>query len=77
MSGSSLFVFIFAMWILIIIGGGIAILILAPISISGYGDFDLIISSGLKAIVAIALVIAWIFILSKVKNWIFRSQLRL
>ena len=77
MSGSSLFVFIFAMWILIIIGGGIAILILAPISITGYGDFDLIISSGLKAIVAIALVIAWIFILSKVKNWIFRSQLRL
>jgi ABC-type uncharacterized transport system permease subunit len=65
------------MWILIIIGGGIAILILAPISISGYGDLDLIISSGLKAIVAIALVVAWIFILSKVKNWIFRSQLKI
>lgn len=77
MSGSSLFIFIFAMWILIIIGGGIAILILAPISISGYGDLDLIISSGLKAIVAIALVVAWIFILSKVKNWIFRSQLKI
>jgi hypothetical protein len=65
------------MWILIIIGGGIAILILAPISISGYGDLDLIISSGLKAIVAIALVVAWIFILSKVKNWIFSSQLKI
>jgi len=77
LSDSSLFVFIFAMWILIIIGGGIAILILAPISISGYGDFDLIISSGLKAIVAIGLVVAWIFILSKVKNWIFRSQLKI
>lgn len=77
MSGSSLFVFIFAMWILIIIGGGIAILILAPISISGYGDFDMILSSGLKAIVAIGLVVAWIFILSKVKNWIFRSQLKI
>jgi hypothetical protein len=77
LSGSSLFVFIFAMWILIIIGGGIAIMILAPISISGYGDFDLIISSGLKAIVAIGLVVAWIFILSKVKNWIFRSQLKI
>ena len=58
-------------------GGGIAILILAPISITGYGDFDQIISSGLKALVAIALVIAWIFILTKVKNWIFSSQLRL
>ena len=76
MSGSSIFVFIFAMWILIIIGGGIAVLILAPISISGYGDFDLIISSGIKAVISIALVVAWIFILSKVKNWIFHSQLK-
>ncbi len=77
MSGSSLFLFIFAMWILIILGGGIAILILAPISITGYGDFNLIISSGLKAIVSIALVVAWIFILTKLKNWIFRSQLKI
>lgn len=76
MSGSSIFVFIFAMWILIIIGGGISVLILAPIEISGYGEFDLIISSAIKAIVSIGLVITWIFILSKVKNWIFRSQLK-
>lgn len=76
MSGSSIFVFVFAMWILIIIGGGISVLILAPIEISGYGEFDLIISSAIKAVVSIGLVIAWIFILSKVKNWIFRSQLK-
>lgn len=76
MSGSSIFVFIFAMWILIIIGGGISVLILAPIEISGYGEFDLIISSAIKAVVSIGLVVAWIFILSKVKNWIFRSQLK-
>ena len=76
MSGSSIFVFIFAMWILIIIGGGISVLILAPIEISEYGEFDLIISSAIKAVVSIGLVIAWIFILSKVKNWIFRSQLK-
>lgn len=77
MSGSSIFVFIFAMWILIIIGGGISVLILAPIEISGYGEFDLIISSAIKAVVSIGLVITWIFILSKVKNWIFRSQLKI
>jgi hypothetical protein len=65
------------MWILIIIGGGISVLILAPIEISGYGEFDLIISSAIKAVVSIGLVIAWIFILSKVKNWIFRSQLKI
>ena len=76
MSGSSIFVFIFAMWILIIIGGGISVLILAPIEVSGYGEFDLIISSAIKAVVSIGLVVAWIFILSKVKNWIFRSQLK-
>jgi len=76
LSGSSIFVFIFAMWILIIIGGGISVLILAPIEISGYGEFALIISSAIKAVVSIGLVVAWIFILSKVKNWIFRSQLK-
>ena len=76
MSGSSIFVFIFAMWILIIIGGGIAVLILAPIEISGFGTYDLIISSAIKAIVSIGLVITWIFILSKIKNWIFRSKLQ-
>ena len=68
MSGSSIFVFIFAMWILIIIGGGIAVLILAPITISGFGEFDLIFSSAIKAVISIGLVVAWIFILSKVKN---------
>ena len=77
MSGLSIFVFIFAMWILIIIGGGIAVLILAPITISGYGDFDLIFSSAIKAVISIGLVVTWIFILSKVKNWIFHSQLKI
>ena len=78
MSGSSIFVFIFAMWILIIIGGGIAVLILAPITISGYGEeIDLIFSSVIKAVISIGLVVTWIFILSKIKNWIFRSKLKI
>jgi len=77
LSGSSIFVFIFAMWILIIIGGGIAVLILAPITISGYGEFDLIFSSVIKAVISIGLVVTWIFILSKIKNWIFRSKLKI
>ena len=77
MNGSSIFVFIFAMWILIIIGGGIAVLILAPITISGYGEFDLIFSSVIKAVISIGLVVTWIFILSKIKNWIFRSKLKI
>jgi hypothetical protein len=76
MIGSSIFVFIFAMWILIIIGGGIAVLILAPISITDYGELDMIVSSGIKAVISVILVISWIFILSKVKNWIFRTTLK-
>ena len=58
-----------------IIGGGISVAILGPIEISGYGSFDSILSSGLKAIIAIAMVVIWIYLLSKLKNWIFRKEL--
>ncbi len=61
------------MWILILLGGGILVTILGPISVTGYGDFDLIISSGIKGAIAISLVIIWIFILMKMKNWIFKK----
>ncbi len=71
-----LFGFLFAMWILILIGGGIVVTILGPISITGYGDFNWMISSMIKAIVAIILVIIWIFILLKIKNWIFRKEIK-
>ncbi len=60
-----------------ILGGGILILTIAPISISGYGDLDMILSSGLKAIIAIILVIVWILILSKMKKAIFHRMLKL
>ncbi len=71
-----IFGFMFAMWILILIGGGIVVTILGPISITGYGDFNWMISSMIKAIVAIILVIIWIFILLKIKNWIFRKEIK-
>lgn len=70
-----LFGFLFAMWVLILIGGGIVVLILGPISITGYGDLDWIISSAIKGAIAISLVIIWIFILLKIKNWIFRKEI--
>ena len=76
MRNSSIFGFIFAMWILLIIGGGIAVLILGPIEISGYGSLDQLFSSGIKAIIAIILVMFWIFILSKMTKWIFNKQIR-
>ena len=72
-----LFGFLFAMWGLIIIGGGIVVTFLGPISISGYGDFDWFLSSVIKAVIALTLVIIWILILSKIKNWIFKKEIKL
>ena len=74
MKNGEIFGFLFGMWILIILGGGIVVIILGPISLSGYGDFDYLLTSGLKAVVAIGLVVLWIIILSKMKNQIFRKK---
>ena len=71
-----LFGFLFAMWILIIAGGGILVTILGPFSISGYGDFDLLLTSILKAIITIILVVIWVLVLSKLKNWIFKKEIK-
>ena len=73
---SELFGFLFGMWVLILVGGGILVTILGPISISGFGEFNLFIGSVIKAIVAIILVVIWILILSKLKNWIFRKEIK-
>lgn len=59
-----------------IIGGGIVVMILGPISISGYGYLDQIISSGIQTIIAVILVIIWIIILSKMTKWIFHKELK-
>ena len=73
---SGLFGFLFGMWILILVGGGIVVTILGPITISGYGELNWFIASVIKAIVAIILVVIWILILSKLKNWIFRKEIK-
>ena len=74
---SGLFTFLFAMWGLIIVGGGIVVTILGPISISGFGEFDWFIASVIKAVIAISLVVIWILILSKIKNRIFKKEIKL
>jgi len=68
--------FLCAMWMLILVGGGIVVTILGPISISGFGELDWFIGSVIKAIVAIILVVIWILILSKVKNLIFKKEIK-
>ena len=66
-----LVIFLLGMWGLIIFGGGIAVTVLGPLSISGFGSFDDAATSILKGLVAVIMVIVWIIILSKFKNWFF------
>ena len=73
---SNLYGFLFAMWLLIIVGGGIMVVLLGPFSIQQFGDFHWIVTSGIKVIVALILVVIWILILSKLKNWIFKKELK-
>lgn len=65
------------MWGLIIVGGGIVVTILGPISISGFGELNWFIASVIKSVIAIVLVVIWILILSKIKNWIFKKEIKI
>jgi hypothetical protein len=76
MIAAPVYAFVFAMWILILVGGGLLVTIVGPLSFSGSAGFDPILNSGAKVAIALLLVAAWIFILSKVKNWIFQKQLK-
>ena len=73
---SSLVGFLLAMWVLMLIGGGVIVNFLGPISVSDFGEFNSIISSIIKAIIALSLVILWILILLKLKNWLFRKEIK-
>ena len=74
---SGLFGFLFAMWLLILVGGGIVVTLLGPITISGFDDLNWFIASVIKAAIAILLVVIWILILSKLKNLIFKKEIKL
>lgn len=72
-----IFSYIFIMWLMIIAGGGLLVMTIAPISIHGFGKYsDEFLDSGIKAVIAIFLVVLWIFIMSKIKNWIFHKQIK-
>lgn len=75
MKGTPIFFYIFVMWVLIIGGGGLLVSIIAPLSIHGFGKFDSLIDSILKAGIAMMLVVLWILVMSKIKNWIFQKQI--
>jgi hypothetical protein len=73
---SGLYGFLFGMWILILLGGGIMVTILGPFTLQQFGEFHWIIASGIKVLIALVLVVMWILILLKLKNWIFRKEIK-
>ena len=68
--------FIFVMWVLMLIGGGLMVLVIGPFSLGSIGDVDPIIVSGIKVGIALVLIFIWVFTLTKIKNWIFKSQVK-
>jgi len=69
--------FIFAMWILMLIGGGLMVLVIGPFSLGSIvGDINPIILSGIKVSIALVLIFIWVFTLTKVKNWIFKTDVK-
>ena len=73
---ASVFGFIFSMWILILVGGGLLVLFIGPISFVGTTDINPMLNSVIKVIVALILIFFWVLILTKIKNWIFQKQIK-
>ena len=72
----SIFAFVFTMWILILLGGGVLVLFIGPTSFQVIYDIEPILNSGLKVLIALILIFIWIFALTKIKNWIFKRQIK-
>ena len=76
MIAGPVYVFVLAMWLLILAGGGLIVTILGPFSFGGFVGLDPILNSGIKVAIALSLVSVWILILSAIKNWMFKKQLK-
>ena len=57
--------FLLIMWVMILLAGVAVIYVIGSISVTGYGDIDGLATVALKGLGAIALIIAWIFVLGK------------
>jgi len=68
--------FIFTMWVLILIGGGLMVTVIGPFSLGSVGNINPIILSGIKVGIALVLIFVWVFTLTKVKNWIFKTDVK-
>ena len=73
---TKIYSFIFTMWVLILIGGGLMVTIIGPFSLGSIVNVNPIILSGIKVGIALALIFVWVFTLTKVKNWIFKTDVK-
>lgn len=72
-----IYAFIGIMWSIMLAGGGILVILVSKITIQGYGEeLDFLIGSIIKAVIAIALVVGWVLVLTKLKNKIFQKQIK-
>jgi len=66
--------FIFSMWILILLGGGLLVIFVGPVSFDE--NIDPIITSSFKVGLALFLIFIWVLTLTKIKNWLFKSEVK-
>ena len=57
----SIFAFIFSMWVLILLGGGVLVLFIGPTSFEVIYDIEPLLNSGLKVLIALVLIFIWVF----------------
>jgi len=48
--------------------------IIGPFSSGSIGDINPMIFSGIKVGIALVLIFVWVFTLTKIKNWIFKTD---
>lgn len=72
----SVYAFIITMWFLILVGGGMMVVLIGPLTLNIDNTLPPILNSGIKVVIALFLIFIWIFVLTKIKNWIFQKQIK-
>lgn len=68
-----IYAFLAGMWALIILGGGMAVLVLGPLDF-GSEHHQMLGAAVAKAVAAILMVVLWVAILARLKGYVFRRS---
>ena len=72
----SVYVFVIVMWLLILVGGGIMVVLVEPLSLNIGNTLHSILNPGIKVVITLFLISIWIFVLIKIKNWFFQKWIK-